>query len=361
MKLSYPKTIVFLLSITLMWWLLFYANEQGYYRLLNSRADLLNSSNWVLDDLIDEWEPSRSFSPTFVFNPDNSVYFDKCTWNNCDYYVLDVPNNTIDIWIDNVTSKPGCDYGWRYKFQWYQSYFKLWEWVSDADISRDNANYPVLSSQEWTNKNYEINWNEITVYFDKIITNAQFYDFVMNRNVVVYSDFKTWKQSALYTWSSAVNVIEWTNKLEIILADNYIVDYWRILIKKNVIADTDWRIAPNDILVWDKLEIEWVPQYVIDNNVPVVDSISWTWTFVTQVDVVFSENIYEISWLNIAQNVKDQFNNKLSNHPNFAEASIDWNELKIFFFTWSNITDVKVNTWAIKDKLGNWNNGYWGF
>ena len=324
--MTYKKTFVFFLFLMILWWVLFNASQKGYFWLLKYKADLLDWSSSVLDALIDEWEPSRSFEPSFIFNPENSVYFDKCTWNVCDYYVLDVPDNTIDIWIDNITSKPSCDYWWRYKFQWYQSYFKLWEWVSDADISRDNANYPVLSFQEWTNKTYEINENEVIVYFDKIITNAQFYDFVMKRNVVVYSDYRTGEQQSINSLADAVKVIEWTNKLEIILSDNYLVDYWRIVIKENIIADSDWRISPNDILVWDKIEINWIPQYVIDNKVPVVDSISSTWTSTTQVDIVFSENIYEISWLNISQNIKDQFWNKFSNNPAFAEASIDWNE-----------------------------------
>jgi len=48
----------------------------------------------------------------------------------------------------------------------------------------------------------------VIVYFDKIITNAQFYDFVMKRNVVVYSDYRTGEQQSINSLADAVKVIE---------------------------------------------------------------------------------------------------------------------------------------------------------
>ena len=73
----------------------------------------------VLEDVLDDWEPSRVLQPTLMFYPENSVIHEGCYSNTCTYYVLDVPNDTIDIAVDNVTSNPSCSYWYRYKFQWY--------------------------------------------------------------------------------------------------------------------------------------------------------------------------------------------------------------------------------------------------
>ena len=343
------KLLIMLVVIALLWEFAFIK----YHYWEDFKANL----DWgsFLDDLIDEPDPSRSFAPTLTFLPEWMIHYDKCDdwWDNCEYYVLNTPDDVIEIWVDNVTSNPHCDYWWRYKFQWYSKYFKIWEWITDADISSANANYPVLKQQEWTNKNYKIDWNKITVYFDKDIAIAQFHNFTLKNNIKVYSDYTAtvWGEATIDSVS-----IPGTGKstLEIILfpaAYRYKPDDGRIVIRWNVIADKDWRIAPNDIIVWTKvLWDDLIPRYVIDNNTPTCTSVNWNTGASTQLTVFFNENIYEVSGVSLMEKITGGF-------PalDFTDINIEWNQLQLFFSS-SNLTWwVTIGEWAVQDKVWNKN------
>jgi hypothetical protein len=322
----------------------------------------------ILDDIIYEWEPDRTFSPSMVFYPDNKVVLNWCSANSCSYYVLNVPDDTIDIGVDNITSSPHCQYWWRYKFQWFPKYFKIWERVTDSDVNFYEANYPLLQTQDWTNRNYLIDWVNIYIYFDKNIKNAQFYNFALRDWVTVYKDYKTWF-TANVMWVSIVN---W-NQLKIETQywinwdpSNYYSNYWRIVIKKNIIADMDWRVIPNDLVVWDGVTLEsWEIEYIIDNRVPKLkenedgfsEENNGSWS--TKISLIFDENIFENSeWPNILDNIKVYPQNKLlKDLDGFVEYDIEQNIVNLFF-TWEDwsINNALVEFWVFADKVWNLNN-----
>ena len=300
-------------------------------------------------DLLDDWEPSRILQPTLMFHPENSTVFEDCSTNICSYYVLDVPNDIIEIWVDNVTSDPHCEHWWRYKFQGHSNYFWIGENITDSDISFDSANYPVLSAQDWTDKNYKIEWNSLTIFFDKNIQIAQFYDFVLLDNILVYKDYRTWE---------ILDVLDFEidkNQLELTFADDFVTDYWRVIIRWNNIADIDWRIAHGNITVWNKISLpNWKNEYAIDNISP-----TWIWkTFTnsgsTVITVLFSEDIFEIPWRNLYQMISDQ-NGPIIEHPLVEDVDVEWNEIRVFFSGPHTATGVTVNTWSVTVKVGNKN------
>lgn len=311
-------------------------------------ADIFDSQDSVTDVIFD-WEPSRVLQPTLIFYPENSVVFDKCSeyWNYCDYYTLNVPSDIIEIWVDNITSNPHCPYWWRYKFQWYSKYFKIWDHVTDADISYLDSNYPVVSPQDGINKVYKVDWNQITVYFDKNIKNAQYFGFLLNDNIKVYKNYKTWELATINSTS-----INW-NEIIIILDNVFEEDYWRIVINSNMISDIDWRIASNDIVVWDEINnLDWITEYIIDNLRPT--AVSWFKLSWNSIIITFSEYIFAAEWINLYENISDQWWSLIS-HPSITDIDIEWNELRLFFSSSPNITSISIAPNTIVDKSWNGN------
>lgn len=333
---------------------------------LMQKADLLSSSD-IIDDVLDQGVPDRLFQVDPVFYPQNKVIFQGCTEKGslCSYYVMQTPDDTIDVWIDNITSNPHCQYWWRYKFQGYPYYFKLWERVTDADLDHNNPNYPLLQSQDWTWKNYLLSsWNQlVTIYFDKIIQNAQYYDFNLLNWVEVYSDLRIWKTIDV-TW---VTINPSDNKLLINLAEPLVSDYWRIIIKKNTLSDIDWRVIINDQMVWQLANFDGKNQYVIDNINPHLITPTWSinliWPDATEIIVLFNEEVFEKEWIKYTQMIK--VNGKLlASMPSFSDIDVEWNELRIFFKNLIQVGSVTVASWSLVDKVKNDNelistNWYW--
>lgn len=351
-KIKYWGIIIIFFAFV--FWLQVAMNELQSYlsNVLNLRnsikANLFDSQD-PIDDVIYDWEPSRVLQPTMLFYPDNSVIFDKCdaNWNYCDYYVLNVPNNTVEVWVDNVTSNPHCPYWWRYKFQWYSRYFKIWDRVTDADVNYTDANYPVIKVQDGINKAYSASWNEITIYFDKNIKTAQYFNFVLKNNITVYKDYKTWAKATINSVS-----INW-NKLIITLSSTFSEDYWRIVINWNMISDIDWRLALNDMVVWDEIKnSDWIVEYIIDNLRPT--ATAWFRTVWNSIIITFSENIFAAEWANLYENISDQ-TWPLINHPSITDIDVEWNELRLFFSASPNITNISIAPNTVVDKAWNGN------
>lgn len=320
--------------------------------ILNNRnmikADLFTSQDSI-SDIIYDWEPSRILQPTMLFYPENTVIFDRCnaSWNYCDYYTLDVPSDTIEVWVDNITSNPHCPYWWRYKFQWYSRYFKIWDNITNADTNYLNANYPIIKIQDWTNKAYTVSWSQITIFFDKNIKNAQFFPFVLKENITVYNNYKTWIKNTIDSVS-----ISW-NKLIINLIAPFEEDYWRIIIWANMISDIDWRLSTNNIIVWDEIKnSEWVTEYIIDNLRPTANA--WFKLSGNSIIITFSEQIFAWEWVNLYENISDQ-TWPLINHPSITDIDVEWNELRLFFSANPNITNISISPNTIVDKAWNWN------
>ena len=335
--------MAFMFSFLFIFWV-FWVQDFDKFFWNNFKADLFDNT---VDQTIYDWEQWRTFQPTLSFYPENKVIKNWELSNNgknyLNYYTLDTPDNIISISLDNITSNPNCSYWWKYKFQWTNKYLKLWESVNEDNIWINWVNYPLLSIQSWIWANYKIDLTSkiITIYFDKDIKNAKFYDFALKDWIKIYSDYKNLTE---FNWTFTTE-ISW-NELKLNLSKPFNVDFWRILIWKNLISDLDWRVNTDWWVVWLKI---W-ENFVIDNKKPEKISDS-TWNLV--INVSFGENIFENPNKNLIDNI-EVWNKKLSEIGQYSEYNIEWNELKIYF-TSSVSWDLKILSWAVIDKSWNEN------
>lgn len=341
------KDFVFALTFSFLFafWIFWFKNVETF------KADLFDSTDQVIYD----WEKDRTFDPTLSFYPENKVISNwtscdsydtttdadwvehkTCVWKtHFDYYVTDTPNNTIEISLDNVVSDPTCSYWRRYKFQWTTQYLKLWETINESSTSVYWANYPLLSNQKWINANYKIDstWTWLTIYFDKDIKNWKYYDFAFDDWITFYQNYKTLDE--FETWARTYS-IKW-NELKITFPNKFETDFWRIVIKENLISDLDWRINNQKSVIWKKI---W-EEIVIDNKKPAID-----WTIDTSDDTIniitFSENIYENPNVNILDSITHTWI--------IDEYNIEWNKFKIY---WSNLNVTWISDWIVLDKWWN--------
>jgi len=322
--------MAFMFSFMFVFWIYWAQN----YDSTKFKADLFDTTE---EEVIYDWEESRTFSPTLSFYPENKIIenWTKEEWwkKILEYYTLETPDNIIEISLDNITSTPTCSHWWKYKFQWTSQYLKLWETINESDISVNWTNYPLLSNQDWINANYKIDstWKVITIFFDKDIKNWKYYDFALEDWITIYENYKTLKKFNLW---NPVYKISW-NELEISFDNIFKTDFWRIIISENLISDLDWRINNQTSVAWKKI---W-DEIVIDNKNPEYKSHTYNNWILT---ILFSEIIIE----NPEKNLK----NNISINWNYSEHNIEWNELKIFWATGSSFT---LKQWVILDK--NWN------
>lgn len=310
----------------------------------NFKADLFDTDE---EQVIYDGEESRTFSPTLSFYPENRVIENwiRQEWKKVylDYYTLETPDNIIEISLDNITSTPTCSYWWKYKFQWTTQYLKLWETVNESDISINWVNYPILSNQDWINANYKINlaWTWITIFFDKDIKNWKYYDFALKDWITIYKNYKTLEK---FIPENLILSIKW-NELNLEFDNKFETDFWRIVISENLISDLDWRINNNKSIVWKKIWNE----VVIDNKKPLPETpVKWE----NLITILFSEDIFENPNKNIANNIFS-WSTALSLNSEYSEYNIEWNEIKIYFFSWATLPDLTIWTWAVVDKAWN--------
>lgn len=333
--------LAFTFSFLFVFWIYWVQNSQNY------KADLFDED---LEEIIYDWEDSRTFSPTLSFYPENTVInnWTRQEWKNVylDYYTLETPDDIIEISLDNITSTPTCSYWWKYKFQWTSQYLKLWEDINESDISIYWTNYPLLSNQDWINANYKVDstWTWITIYFNKDIKNWKYYDFALEDWIKIYENYKTLEE--FNSWEKTFS-ISW-NELKISFENNFETNFWRIIISENLISDLDWRINSKWWVVWKKI----LNEIVIDNKKSLFESL-WTWSLVLKLS--FDENIYENTDKSFQDNIQIWWIS-LSSINNYSEYDIDWNSLNIYF-SWSIKWDLNILEWAIVDK--NWNEIEW--
>ena len=317
----------------------------------NFKADLFNTTEQTIYD----WEKNRTFTPTLSFYPENNVI---SNWTSCDsyntttdvawvkhkecvwkthynYYVLNTPDDTIDISLDNIVSDPTCSYWWKYKFQWTTEYIKLWETINESSTSIYWTNYPLLSKQEWINANYKINsdWKEITIYFDKDIKNWKYYDFAIKDWITIYENYKTLDK---FIPKNLKIEISW-NELILKFDNEFKTDFWRMIISENLISDLDWRINNQKSVVWKKI---W-KEIIIDNKKPSKESITNSSDKTVSV-ITFSENIYENPDINILDNITHTWT--------IDDYNIEWNKFRIY---WSSLSVTWISDWIVLDK--SWN------
>ena len=311
------------------------------------KADLFDVEE---EEIIYDWEESRTFSPSLSFYPENKIIenWTRQEWKNTylDYYTLKTPDNIVEISLDNITSTPTCPYWWKYKFQWTTQYLKLWENINESDISLYWTNHPILSNQNWINANYKIDstWTWITIFFDKDIKNWKYYDFALKDWITIYKNYKTLEK---FIPEDLIVYIKW-NKLNLKFSNKFETDFWRIIISKNLISDLDWRINNEISIIWKKIWNE----FVIDNKKPIPETPLYLNNLIT---IIFDENINENPDKNIENNISIWWK-ILSEIDSYNEYDINQNELKIFFSTWSTLSGLTIWTWAVVDKLGNENN-----
>lgn len=311
------------------------------------KADLFDVEE---EEIIYDWEESRTFSPSLSFYPENKIIenWTRQEWKNTylDYYTLKTPDNIVEISLDNITSTPTCPYWWKYKFQWTAQYLKLWENINESDISLYWTNHPILSNQNWINANYKIDstWTWITIFFDKDIKNWKYYDFALKDWITIYKNYKTLEK---FIPEDLIVYIKW-NKLNLKFSNKFETDFWRIIISKNLISDLDWRINNEISIIWKKIWNE----FVIDNKKPIPETPLYLNNLIT---IIFDENINENPDKNIENNISIWWK-ILSEIDSYNEYDINQNELKIFFSTWSTLSGLTIWTWAVVDKLGNENN-----
>ncbi|MCD5382936.1 hypothetical protein LR002_02330 [Candidatus Gracilibacteria bacterium] len=305
----------------------------------NFKADLFNTSE---ENIIYDGETGRQVEPTLSFSPSNDIInngiLQKDGKTYLNYYVLDNDNQNIDIAIDNITSKPTCPYGRRYKFQGTTQYLKLGEVVNEANLENNTVNYPVLTKQPGINANYKINESGtgITIYFDKDIKNGKYYDFALKDGITFYSDYNT------LTKFTPQNLQFQIHQNELVLTFNNLfkVDFGRIIIDDNLISDLDGRINDKNLVVGDTIGGE----ILIDNKKP--QFISKTYDATNKIlKIFFDENIME--------NPNKNFLELLTTNGTITDFDITQNQIDIYGAESNSFT---LGIGAVIDKNGNENN-----